>query len=241
MTVLELLTASMHRLGYLEATETPRAADLDAVKQAANDLIDAWRLDDLLCYRVQRHTLSLVASTPTYTIGPSGGSLTAALPIDLERAGLVLDPSATSPRETPMAVLSAQEWASIRAKSATSDYPDSVYLDRTVASGLATLYVFPVPSSSTPDLALYLRVALDELGENDVELELATGYRRALVTNIALEAASLLGVEPSAWLTAQAAEAKADVQRSNVRIEELQLGYDTPGMGRRTRYNINLG
>lgn len=241
MTVLELLTASMHRLGYLEATETPSSADVAAVKQAANDWIDQMALDGLLVYRIAREVFNLQANVASYTIG-TGGTFNTTRPVEIDRCGVIPDPTASIPQEIPLgSPLTVQQYASVPAKSVTAQYPTAVYYDPAMSSGLGTIYVLPVPTSSTPDLVLYLPTQVAELGANGTSLEFPPGYRRMLITNIAVEAASILGVAPSLELERAAADSKAAVQRSNVRIDELQLSPGVPGAYRLTGYDVRRG
>lgn len=241
MTVLALLTASMHRLGYLEAIETPSNADAQAVKQAANDWIDQMRLDDLLVYRIARSVFNLQAAVASYTIGP-GGTFNTARPVDIDRCGVIPDPSSSIPQEIPLGPpLSVQQYAMVPAKSITAQYPTAVYYDPGMTAGLATIYVLPVPTTATPDLVLYLPTVIAEFNDLTDDLEFPPGYRRMLITNIAVEAASILGAAPSQELMTAAADSKAAIQRSNIRIDELQLAPGTPGAYRLSGFDVRRG
>lgn len=241
MTVLELITASMHRLGFLEATEVPRAEDVDAVKTAANAWIDALALDDLFLYRIERHVFNLVANTASYSIGV-GGTFDVPRPVAIERCGVIVDPAAGTPREVPLGPpLEVAEWALVRTKTFTSAYPERVFYDPDAAGGLGRVYVHPVPTTSTPDLVLYIPEPLTELGLNDAALDLPAGYRRLLITNIAVEAADILGAAPTPELVAQAQQAVIAVQRANLRAEVLDIPLSVPGMAVGRRYDIELG
>jgi hypothetical protein len=243
MTVLALLTASMHRLGYLEATETPTDPDAQAVMQAANDWIDQMRLDDLLVYRIVRSVQNLQANVGTYTIGP-GGTFDVARPVTIDRCGVIADPASSIPQEIPLgAPLTVQQYAMVPSKSVTAQYPTSVYYDPGMTSGRGTIYVLPIPTSATPDLVLYLPEVISEFSAvNDAtDLLFPPGYRRLLITNIAVEAAPILGATPSQELMMAAADSKAAIQRSNVRIDELQLAPGTPGAYRMTDFDVRRG
>lgn len=241
MTVLELLTTSMHRLGYLEAVETPSDADAQAVMQAANDWIDQMRLDDLLVYRIVRSVFNLQANVASYTIGP-GGTFDTARPVDIDRCGVIPDPSSSIPQEIPLGPpLTVQQYAMVPSKSITAQYPNAVYYDPGITGGRGTIYPVPVPNSSTPDLVLYLPEVIAEFVNLDDTLEFPPGYRRMLITNIAVEAASILGAAPSQELRDAAADSKAAIQRSNVRIDELQLAPGTPGAYRLSGYDVRRG
>lgn len=241
MTVLELLTTSMHRLGYLEAVETPSDADAQAVMQAANDWIDQMRLDDLLVYRIVRSVFDLQANVASYTIGP-GGTFDTARPVDIDRCGVIPDPSSSIPQEIPLGPpLTVQQYAMVPSKGITAQYPTAVYYDPGIAGGLGTIYPLPVPNSATPDLVLYLPEVIAEFTALDTALELPPGYRRMLITNIAVEAAPILGAAPAPELLAAAQDSKAAIQRSNLRIDELQLAPGTPGAYRLSGYDVRRG
>lgn len=238
MTVLELLTASMHRLGYLEATETPESADADACLDAANAWIDALALEEMFLFRIARHVFNLQANVASYTIGP-GGTFDVPRPASIYSAGVLPSPADTTPREVPLGpVLTLQDYTAIRAKTMASSYPNAVYYDPGMTSGRGTVHVFPVPDSATPDLVLYLPERLSEFADLDDDLEYPPGYRRFLITNLAIEFAPILGAEPSNDLRMAAAEARVAVMRANVRPEELVIGLGTPGVGRHGAYDL---
>lgn len=241
MTVLELLTASMHRLGYLEAAEVPSAADAQACLTAANLWIDALGLEDTLVYCVRRHVFNLQANVGSYTIGP-GGTFNVPRPVWVDRCGVIPDPAATTPREVPLGhPLTPQEYAHVVAKTATAPWPGAVYYDPYITAGLGTIHVLSVPDSSTPDLVLYLPERLSEFGDVADDIALPTGHGRFFVTNLAVEFAPILGETVSSELAHAAGESKALVQRANIRPEELLITHDTPGMGRRGHFDINHG
>jgi hypothetical protein len=241
MTVLELFTASMHRLGYLEATEAPESADTDACLVAANAWIDALALEDMFLYRIARQVFDLQANVGSYTIG-TGATFNTPRPVTIYDTGVMPSPSDATPREIPLgAPLSVQEYVRVVSKTQTSAYPGAVYYDPAFAAGYGTIHVFPVPDSATPDLVLYLPERLSEFSSLFTDLDYPPGYRRFLITNLAVEFAPILGATPSNELVRSAEESRVAVMRANVRPEELLISMDVPGMSRRGRYDIFTG
>lgn len=241
MTVLELFTASMHRLGYLEATETPDSADSDACLVAANAWIDALALEEMFLYRISRRVFNLQAGVGSYTIG-TGATFDTPHPVSIYDSGVLPSPADASPREVTLgAPLSVQEYARIVAKSQSGAYPGAIYYDPAYTTAFGTIHVFPVPDTSTPDLVLYVPERLSEFTGLFDDLDYPPGYRRFLITNLAVEFAPILGSTPSQELMAAATESKMAVMRANVRPEELLIARDVPGMGRRGHYDLFTG
>lgn len=238
MTARDLITRAMHRLGYLEATETPRAADVSHAFEILNDWIDALAAERVTIYYSARQVLTLVSGQASYTIG-TGGDFAIARPMFLDGVGVILDATATDPVETPIREYTVAEFQSISQKSADSTAPTGIFYDRRWNAGLGTITVYPVPNVSTARLVLYVPTPLTEFATVDTAFTLAPGWRRFVVTNLAIELAPLLGAVVPPELAVAAAEAKAIVKEANFRPVELTVDpLLTAGRG---RFNIETG
>ena len=198
-----------------------------------NQLVDLLATERLAIYREQRvGPFNLVASTQSYTIG-DGATWDTARPLWIDRAGVIVDGGATDPVELPMRVLTTKGWSEIRIKSVTSTFPRSLFYDRQFnSSGYGLIYVYPVPSASTPDVVLYVPVAVTEFAEDSDDQPLYTtaislppGYRAMLVSNLAVIMS--IGVLPvSEDLRYQAVDTLSKVKAANVVTHMDQLSCD---------------
>jgi len=174
-------------LGVIESGSSLTAAESADALIAINAMLDSWRNDRLMCYALQDETLTLVATDSSYTIG-SGGQLNTTRPVSIEgcfcRAGSV---------DYPVRIISFEEWNSIVDKTATSDIPECVYYEPTMATG--TLQVWPVPTTGNV-LHLTTRVPLTALVLGTT-VSLPPGWEDAIASNGAIAMAPEFQVEPS--------------------------------------------
>lgn len=162
----------------------------------ANHMVDLWAADRLTVYRSQRKDgLDLVSGTASYTIG-AGATWNVARPLWIDGAGIIVDPSATYPVELAIQVFTKRQWQEILVKTIRSKLPQGIWYDRTFANG--TVYVYPVPNSSTPDIVLYVPIAVAEFSALTDTISLPPGYRMALVANLAVLMCAGLREVPSA-------------------------------------------
>lgn len=235
----EFITRAMHRLGYLEATESPKAADVIACFHALNDWIDALAAERVTVFYTARVEFDLQNGVGDYTIGV-GGTFNRVRPMWIERAGVIPDDTAATPMELPLGVLlTVGEYQSIRQKTGASTYPTLLYYDHRWNAGLGTITVYPVPSVSVARVVLYVPEALAEFPDQTADVTFPPAWRRFITTNLALEIAPILGVTPSPALVAAAGEAKAIVKEANFRPLELRV--DPAVMGASRRFNMETG
>lgn len=222
MTGLALISSALKAIGVLGAGETADSEDTTDGLLRLNDLLDALGTERQSMFYVLRTTKTLTASTTSYTIG-SGGSINIVRPTIIERAGLIIDTTATTPVEIPIPVLTNQEYARDVIKTLTSALSTAIYYDHGWTAGLGIIYVLPIPTVSTTQLVLYTPQALTAFADLVTDYTFPPGYARFLRTNLALELAPEYGRPADPVLVQQAMDSKADVKRSNHRIAEMAL------------------
>lgn len=134
------------------------------------ELIDSAELDRRVIYTVLRSSYTLVANTASRTIGPTGNYVQAR-PIFLA--------SATVKRvgedlETPLHILSRNEYLYYHDKTLTSEVPDSIFMEPTVTN--ATLYFIPVPTTAAT-LVVGTPTALVGFANLTTEYTFTPGYQ----------------------------------------------------------------
>lgn len=202
--------------------------DAQYVLRLLNEWIDALALEPLTVYYVLPSTRTLAANVASFTIG-SGGTLNIVRPDRIIGAGLIINSSAPTPVAEPIAVFTQQQWQGIPMKTLTSPLVQGVYYDRNDVGGLATLFLYPVPSIGTTQLVLYTEQALTGFADLDTTYTFPPGYKRFLRTNLRAEIASGFGKTLKPWQEKQASSSRASVKRSNIRPVELRLPVGTPG------------
>ena len=135
--------------------------------------------------------------------------------------------------ELPLTPLTDAGWRGIGLKTLTSVLPSSAYYNPTFPYG--NVQIWPVPTSSTLIGVLYAPTAMTAFALVDT-ISLPPGYRRFLTTNLALELCPAFDVFPTPLLVKQAMDAKAAIERANMRLVDLSV--DLMWAGRTAGYNI---
>ena len=237
MTVQELITAALRKLGVLGAGEVATADDAVTCLEALNGMVDDWSAERLSIYHRTRTVTDITSGTGDYTIG-SGGDVDITRPVYLDGVGLV-DTTPDPDLERPLRKILESEWEGIPQKSLEADQPGGWYYEPTFPLGVLSLW--PVPTGTTLQFALYYPEAVAEFSAVTETLSLPPGYRTALIYNLALRLSSDYKVQLDAALVTEAMKAKARIQRVNQRpmimsIDKAMLGQACPGS-----YDINAG
>ncbi len=191
MTARELITDALLDLDVIGHGMTPSDDDAQLCLRKLNRLTRSLRLNRLWLHEVAVVSKTLIAGTAAYTMGVGASISTLRPNFAPQRAGLVLDPSLSPPFERPLQILTPNEWAAISQKDLQSTYPSAIYPDFAFnALGYSSLYVWPVPSTSVPQLRLYqVGDAVAEFATLDTEYEAPDGYDRALLLKLMEEIA----------------------------------------------------
>lgn len=230
MTGLALIQDALKAIGVLGAGETAQPEDTADGLSRLNSLIDSLGTQRQTMYKVLRTTQTLTANTASYTIG-SGGAISIVRPTIIERAGLIIDTTATTPVEIAISIYTDQAYARDVLKTLTSPLAGGIYYDNGWTAGLGIIYPLPIPTVSTTQLVLYTPQAVTEFADLVTDYTFPPGYQRFLRTNLALEIAPEYGRMPSPLLIEQAADAKADMKRLNHRLVEMAMPAGITGWG----------
>ena len=232
----DIVDAALSDLGVRAAGEVLTASESADGLVALNDLRDQWETERLAIYTVTRTTWTISANDGEYTVG-SGANVNVARPVFVDHVNFI-DTSTTPDTEYPLKKWELADYAAQPQKALTSTFPQAWYYNPTYPTGTLTLW--PVPTSSTLEGAIYTPVAVASFASLSTTVSLPPGYKRALVKNLALELApSYLGREgPSPLLIQQARESKAAIKRANQRAVELSFesAVSSPGA-----WNIRTG
>ena len=247
--VLNLISRSLRRLLVLAEGDSPSAKQEQDGLEALNGLVDACATESLLIYESVRNVVSLAPNQAAYEIGPNAADWKIPRPPLLDGAGVLVAGANGIPVELPVRVLTRAEWRGLAVKTlvAGASFVTKIYYDRgysnpnsaatDIGSGLVNVY--PVPSASG-QLVLYCPTAVAEFVSVNQNVSLPPGYRRFLTCSLALELAPEYGAEATELLVTQAQESKEQIQRANVRLDELALDPAISGAPAQ-RFNIYTG
>jgi len=166
----DLVTDALTDLAVLGVGRSLNDRDGTLALRYLQELIDSAELDRRVIYTVLRSSYTLVADTASRTIGPSGNYVQAR-PIFLA--------SATVKRvgedlESPLHIMSRQEYLYYHDKTLTSEVPDSIFMEPTVTN--ATLFFIPVPTTAAT-LVVGTPTALTGFSDLTTEYTFTPGYQ----------------------------------------------------------------
>ena len=167
--------------------------------------------------------------TRSYTIGP-GGTFNTTRPISITSA-FIRD---TGNIDYPVDLINEASYDNIRLKGSGNTYPSMLFYDQAFVAGLATIRLYPVPSSGLTLHISSLR-QLTQFATIGEAVVLPPGYQRAIESNFAIEAAAGY-IQVSAELAKIAKESKIAIKNVNAPTHHLQLE-----MMRGARSNIISG
>lgn len=240
MTVNDLGVAVLSDLGVYGAGETPSAEDMALFLARLNDWIDALKTDSLSVYTVTRSVWTLTSAT-SYTVG-TGGTVAIDRPLNPQRIENI-GYQATSPTPTEEFLfgkcLSEEEYDCIPIKGLTSPYPTAWYYNPTYPLG--ALKPWPVPTSSGLQGVIYSQTPVSEFAALTDVIALPPSYRRFLRSNMVIEAGPAFRATPDQAMKDIAADSKAQVKRTNERLQEMSVGGAARIFGYGSYYDIYAG
>lgn len=195
-------------IGEKAIGDTLTASEQTHYLSRLNSMLESWSLERLMCYQVVEESHALTSSVGTYTIG-SGGVWDTTRPNKIVQA-FIRD---SDSNDTPVQVINAQAYNEIVAKTTTGSNPDLLYYDGAFAAGLATIYLYPEPSSG---LTLYISSwkQLQTFAAISTTVVLPPGYQRAIESNFSVEIAGGF-LEVPASVTKIARESKSAIKSIN--------------------------
>lgn len=231
-TVLDLIADSLLEIGVLAAGEVPTADEANSALRALNRMINAWQAERVYIFQTTRTEWTISANVGTYTVGP-GGLVDRSLPVHIDSV-MILETAFTPNYEIPLRIMTDQDYSEIRIKTQTSLWPQAVWYNRTFP--LATLEIWPIPTSSTLKGVLYAPEAVGQFPAVTSTVSLPPAFERLIVKNLALEVAPSYGANVAAQLEAQAKDALAVVLRNYNRMREMR--FDPGAAMTRRSYDI---
>lgn len=209
-TAQTLIDRAARLVGGVASGESCTAAESADGLIALNAMLEAWQIDKLDVWAFVDTAYSLVSGTQSYTVGPAGNFALTPRPYRIEECFVRY-----SNIDSPVELLTAEQWFALSSKTDTATYPDRAYYEPSLATG--TLLVYPKPNavSSLHIVTWQVVTALATLGTT---VTLPPGYERAIAYNLAVEwAGPEFGVPVSDTVQRIAMESHGSIKRANHR------------------------
>jgi hypothetical protein len=233
-TVRTFVYQSLNSLGVIGAGQAPTSYQTNNGVYLMNEILDGYNIKGAMMYSMQYLTLDITSTQESYTIGPGlGADLYAeTAPVYVEFATYYLNNN-TPFTEVPMILISADEYASIRMKSAQSPIASYLYYRPGVPNG--TLYVWPVPYNPSKMVLTFWTPFNSNMGVNDI-ITLPPGYAQMLRYDLIAKMALQYGMPIPTDVVSVYADAKNDITYVNARSSAVAYPAGLPRQG--ALYNV---
>lgn len=221
-TVRDLIKGSLRLLGVLASGEAPDADMQADGLSVLNEMLDSWSTESLAVYTMPSREVSLTAGQGSYTIGTSG-DLAISRPLKVKAAY-----AKQGSTETPIEILSLNEWAAVSPKDTQGTIPTKIYFEGSYP--LQTMKVWPVPSEAV-SIVLYSWEPLTSFTNASNDIEFPPGYLKALRFNLAIALAPEYGVPAPNEVVMEADRAKRNIERMNAKPLYLESNPMSRGRG----------
>lgn len=236
MTVLEIIKASLRKIGGLSGNETPESYLQTEALTALQMMLRAWSQKQILVYSSVSESFSLSAGVAAYSWG-SGGTITTTRPHSIIGA-YIRDSGGI---DYPQDIISEGQYRRLSSKT-TSGRPDSVFYRPSYP--LAYLYFYPVPSTVEVVYIDSLKSFTETSSFATVNdtLSFPSNYEEAIVYNLAIRLAPEYGRGVSEEVKTIAVSSYSDLTNRNAanQVEPVNL-VDILPVGMRSVYDITAG
>jgi hypothetical protein len=209
----DIVNRALRINGVIASLDSGDAQDVNDAFTSLNMMIEAWSLEDLMCYYIKSSTFPTVIGTASYTIGV-GGTCDTERPISIQSAFLrdMVDNS-----DSPIGLLTDIDYQAIPYKG-QAGRPESIYYQPVQSLGILNLY--PVPDA-VYTISIAQLCQLTKFSELRHELDMPPGYLKALIWNLAIEIAPEYGKAVDEVTANKAVEARMLIKRKNNIIPAL--------------------
>lgn len=260
----KLIYLASRALGVIRSTDvaTPNwGLPLDFVNDGfdtLNRLLDAWQIDSRKVFAIRPDQYPLTGGVQFYLIGTGAPASTVIngntyvgidtpRPTQIEEANIIINTASPGPPRYPMAIINAQEWASISVQQIPFGIPQALWYDfnfskyGTAVDGLAAISLWPGPQSSYP-LELFTWQQLQQFADLTTSYTFPPGYGDAVMWSLAeklgpfarmyFKIPNAIFQELYAEVNLQANAARQAIDDYNARVQYMQCDPAYMGSGR---------
>lgn len=232
-TAADQINGAMRLLNILDQDDTADSTQLANGLTALNQMIDSWNTEKLSVYATQDQVFTWPASTISRTLGASG-NFVGNRPVQLDDSSYFIDTDTGV--SYGFSIINQQQYDNIALKTATSTYPQAMFINMDYPD--ISMYLYPVPTKA---LEFHL-ISIDELTQpatSGTTLALPPGYLRAFRFNLAVEIAMEYGIQADPRIVRIADISKRDLKRINNPDDIMGMPYAI--VTKKNRYNIFVG
>jgi hypothetical protein len=212
-TVRDLIFDSLKKIHVVGIGQNLTADQEQSAFRALNDLLESWSVEGGLVFQQTQETFSVTTNQQVYTIG-SGADFDTVRPFDIEALYTTIGTT-----DYPASAYGQRDWANIADKTSATGVPDVYYYDNNHTIG--RIYFYPVPSGVNT-VTIFSRKPIVEFNSINDTVDMPSGYRRALVYNLAVELAPEYEREPLPTVIKIANQAKSNVFSYNSRNKKIR-------------------
>lgn len=188
-----LIEAALRLSGVLDPESgSATATQLSKGAEALNMLVKAWHADGMPLWAIKKSTITLLTDTNSYTVT----SLGITRPIRIIKAYRT---DTTSSTDTPMNIITRDEYVQLGNKT-SSGPPVDLYYDPQLTDALATIYMYPRPSSTdatTYTVTIYYQRPFEDFDASADTPDFPQEWYQAIKWNLAVNLAYEYGVPDS--------------------------------------------
>jgi len=233
MNANDIINTALRRINSIAPGENPTAAEIAAGWETLNDMLDAWSIERLMVWAVQRQMFPLVVGQQSYQMGLGAPDFNVARPNRIDRMGIISLNNPSQPLELPLDYCTEAEWQQIPVKQILSSIPQRVWDDKQFP--YRTFYFWCIPSAPV-QTTIYSWTQLGSFNDLSTDYEFPAGYLDAIKWNLAFRIASEFGGFMPPQVPQMAAETKANIKSLNIPIIDLRVDDALVATGRR-QYN----
>ncbi len=155
-----IITRALRIIGAAGQGDTAYTASITEGAEALNDMVKAWEADGMPLWKVRQQGPFTLTATNSFQIG-TGSTFSAPAPLKILQAWLK-DTSVTPNTDTPLLIVTDQDYQYLNAKTSTGQPSQLVYTVPganiiTVSDAVGTIKLYPSPDTySVSNRTLYL-------------------------------------------------------------------------------------
>lgn len=239
--VLDICTDALTEINAYGPSDPPISAGDGALcLRLLNQEVDAWAARKVYAYNVNFQPFTLTPNHGPHLIGPGLAApdfAAAQRPVRIEGATLILN-TVTPAVDVPLVLRDDDWWRNQRVKGLKSNVPTDLFYSPDWPNG--ALNFWPVPNFAY-GARLELWGLISQFASLNDPVSLPPAYRKALRLTMALRYCRPFGRPIPDGLKEDAAEARYDVQRNNIKSPRIGTADIGTGGGRRSGFNYYSG
>jgi hypothetical protein len=188
----QVLTGALRKLGVLASGGTPTTAQVNDASEALNALIKAFQADGMPVWKIASTTFTVTDGTSSYTIGPSGCTVTAVQPLKVIQALYTVSGAA----QVPLNVYNRYDYNMLPVLSGTIEgNPVNLYYQPLSTTGVIKLW--PTPDNSTTTITIHYQAPYEDMDTASNNFDFPAYWIQALIYNTAWALSPEYGIPPT--------------------------------------------